>query len=268
MITLHNYYRSLANTGIKVSPIGLGTVKIGRDEAVKYPTHFQIPNDNEVKTLLVMAQELGINTLDTAPAYGNSEERLGKLLTNRHDWVIVSKAGEEFKDGKSTYNFSSKHIVVSVERSLKRLNTDYLDVLLIHSNGNDLAIIKDDELWTTLTKLKQKGLIRSFGLSSKTIEGGMAALQKSDCAMVTYNITAQAEKPVLDFAKQHNKGIFIKKALASGHLCVESNKSPLEANFELIFSHPSITSVIIGTINSEHIKQNVAMAVKCLRQCS
>lgn len=86
--------------------------------------------------------------------------------------------------------------------------------------------------------------------------------------MVTYNITAQAEKPVLDFAMQHNKGIFIKKALASGHLCVESNKTPLEANFELIFSHPSITSVIIGTINSEHIKQNVAMAVKCLHQCS
>lgn len=266
MKTLHSYYRTLANTGISISPLGLGTVKIGRNEGVKYPTSFQIPSDKEVSQLLAIAHELGINTIDTAPAYGNSEQRLGRLLSNRHDWVIISKAGEEFVAGCSNYDFSSKHIIFSVERSLKRLNTDYLDVLLIHSNGDDLTIIDNDELWDALVKLKQQGLIRSFGLSGKTVEGDLAALQKSDCVMATYNIGDQREKPVLDYAMQHKKGIFIKKALASGHLCTKVEKSPLEANFELIFSHPAITSVIVGTISPEHLKQNIAFAVGCLTE--
>jgi aryl-alcohol dehydrogenase-like predicted oxidoreductase len=86
--------RELGSTGIKVSPLGLGTVKIGRDQQVKYPTGFTIPDDKAVVELLELAWDLGINTLDTAPAYGNSEERLGQLLPNKHDWVIVGKVGE------------------------------------------------------------------------------------------------------------------------------------------------------------------------------
>lgn len=264
MKTLHSHYRSLADTGMLISPLGLGTVKIGRDQGVKYPTHFTIPNDEEVKALLNTAQELGINTLDTAPAYGNSEERLGELLTHRQEWIIVSKAGEDFLAGKSMFDFSAKHIVFSVERSLKRLKTDYLDVLLIHSDGNDLAIINDEELWATLASLKQKGLIRSYGLSGKTVEGGIGALQQGDCAMVTYNLKEQSEKAVLDFAAAHEKGIFIKKALASGHIGTDSGKSALAASFELVFTHPAVTSAIIGTINREHLIQNVAIAVDCL----
>lgn len=264
MKTLHSHYRSLADTGMLISPLGLGTVKIGRDQGVKYPAHFSIPNDEEVKTLLNIAQELGINTLDTAPAYGNSEERLGQLITHRQDWVIVSKAGEEFVAGKSVFDFSAKHIIFSVERSLKRLKTDYLDILLIHSDGNDLAITKDMELWAALASLKQRGLIRSYGLSGKTIEGGISALQQGDCAMVTYNIQEQAEKVVLDYAAAHNKGIFIKKALASGHICNDNSRSPLAASFKLVFAHPAVTSAIIGTINREHLIQNVAIAVDCL----
>lgn len=264
MKTLHGLYNSLGTTGIKVSPIGLGTVKIGRDKGVKYPHTFTIPNDEEVKKLLKTAYELGINTLDTAPAYGNSEERLGQLLTNRKDWVIVSKAGEAFINGVSEYNFSEKYIAESIEQSLKRLKTDYIDVLLIHSDGNDLAIANDLALWDRLEDLKSRGLIRAFGLSSKTVDGGISALQKSDCAMVTFNLNEQAEKPVLDYAYQQNKGIFVKKALASGHVCGTAAKSPLESSFELVFSQPAVASAIVGTINLDHLKQNVDAVAKCL----
>lgn len=264
MRTLHDYCRLLGSTGIKVSPVGLGTVKIGRNQGVKYPERFTIPNDSEVKTLLKTARDLGINTLDTAPAYGSSEERLGELLTDRKDWIIVNKAGEEFINGSSHFDFSAKHVIFSVERSLKRLKTDYIDVLLIHSDGNDLPIVDDLALWDTLQSLKKRGLIRSFGLSGKTVEGGVKALQQSDCAMVTFNLKEQSEKAVLDYAAQHNKGIFIKKALASGHICTNANKSPLEASFDLVFSQPAVSSTIIGTINLDHLKQNIDVAIACL----
>ena len=128
--------RLIGNTGVSVSALGLGTVKFGRNEGVKYPSSFELPDDAQLQRLLVHAQELGINTLDTAPAYGTSEERLGNLLkTRRKDWTIIGKAGEEFENGRSQYIFTPDHFVKSLERTLKRLQTDYLDVLLIHSDG-------------------------------------------------------------------------------------------------------------------------------------
>ena len=69
--------RYLGNTGIQLSMIGLGTVKIGRNTDVKYAESFELPSDQEVIELLTEAAKLGINCLDTAPAYGSSEKRLG-----------------------------------------------------------------------------------------------------------------------------------------------------------------------------------------------
>ena len=131
--TLHDFHRPLGQTGPMVSPLGLGTVKLGRDQGVKYPSGFQIPDDDEARRLLKLARDLGINLIDTAPAYGRSEERLGPLLRGqRHDWVIVSKVGEEFSDGQSRHDFSAAHTRFSVERSLKRLETDCIDLVLVH----------------------------------------------------------------------------------------------------------------------------------------
>jgi aryl-alcohol dehydrogenase-like predicted oxidoreductase len=173
--------RLVGSTDIEVSAIGLGTVKFGRQEGVKYPLPFQLPSDQEIKKLLSVAMELGINLLDTAPAYGLSEERLGKC------WVLCTKAGEEFTDGHSTYDFSKQAITQCVERSLKRLHTDYLDILLIHSNGDDERIIEEDNVFETLAQLKASGKIRAYGMSTKTIRGGLLTIDHADVAMVTYN---------------------------------------------------------------------------------
>src|SRR3990167_8671550 len=96
----------LGKTDIDVSLIGLGTVKFGRQHGVKYPHAFVLPTDTEILRLLGCAEELGINLLDTAPAYGTSEERLGAILHGqRHRWVIATKAGEEFDGTDSSYDF-------------------------------------------------------------------------------------------------------------------------------------------------------------------
>ena len=75
-----SWLRPLGDTGLQVSALGLGTVKLGRDQGVKYPSGFTIPDDREARALLDLARDLGINLIDTAPDYGRSEERLGPLL--------------------------------------------------------------------------------------------------------------------------------------------------------------------------------------------
>lgn len=265
MNSLHHLHRPLGDTGLRVSPLGLGTVKLGRDQGVKYPSGFTIPDDAEARQLLALARDLGINLIDTAPAYGRSEERLGPLLRGqRQDWVIVSKVGEEFEAGQSHFDFSPAHTRRSVERSLQRLETDVIDLVLVHSDGNDVAVLRDSGVYEALAELKQAGKIRAFGLSGKTVEGGLLALEHGDCAMVTYNLNEQGERPVLDYAAQHAKGLLVKKGLASGHVCLAPGVDPVRASFELIFGHPGVTSAIIGTINPLHLSHNVATAAAVL----
>ena len=258
--------RSLGQTGIVVSCIGLGTVKIGRNLSVKYPESFEIPDNNQVLRLLEEASELGINLLDTAPAYGESEERLGQLLSNRDQWVLCTKVGEEFEQGVSSFDFSSSHIRSSIERSLRRLCTDYIDIVLIHSDGNDEDIISNTGCFETLQKLKDAGSIRAFGMSTKTVSGGIEAIKLSDVVMVTYNPSSGEDGLIIDEANKHNKGVLIKKGLSSGHLkslTGDDNKS-VKDNLEFIFQKPGVSSVVVGTINLDHLRGNVKTTIEVL----
>ncbi len=243
----------LGKTGIAMSALGLGTVKIGRDQQVKYPTGFKIPDDDAVRSLLSLAWDLGINALDTAPAYGNSEERLGQLLPNRHDWVVVGKVGEIFEGGQSSFNFSAEYTRMSVERSLKRLRRDVLDVVLVHSDGNDMDIIHNQAVCDTLLQLKHEGLIKAVGMSTKTVEGGIWCVENMDVVMATYNPVYTDELPVLEAARRLNKGVVIKKGLQSGHA---AGGVGVEQALEMVFAQPAVSSVIVGTINPDHLKQN------------
>lgn len=259
-----SWMRPLGCTGIEVSAIGLGTVKLGRDQGVKYPQGFTIPDDRAAAALLSQARELGINLIDTAPAYGVSETRLGPLLKGqREQWVVCSKVGEDFADGESHFDFSPEHTLRSVERSLQRLHTDVIDMVLVHSDGNDLHIIEHMGTLDALAQLKSRGLIRAFGMSTKTVAGGIAAAQCCDVVMLTYNLAQQDEKEVLDSCAALGKGALIKKALASGHLA-DGVDDPVQASMDLVFGHPGSTAAIIGTITPAHLRANVEAARRAL----
>jgi len=232
--------RRLGDTGIMVSPYGLGTTKFGRNEGVKYPTPFDLPEEKELSDLLALAKELGVNVIDTAPAYGLSEERLGRLLQGqRKDWVIVGKIGEEFEDGVSSHDFSVDHFERSIARSLQRLGTDYLDVLMIHSDGNDVDILGQDSLIEVMHDFKRRGLVRAIGASTKTAAGGIKALELMDVVMASYN----------------------KKVLSSGH------NTNTEDAFRFALSHKAVSSAVVGTINPAHLKANIE-AIEAPRTCS
>ncbi|MCV6609737.1 MAG: aldo/keto reductase [Amphritea sp.] len=252
-----------------VSPLGLGTVKLGRDQGVKYPDSFTIPDDRAAADLLALSHDLGINLLDTAPAYGHSEERLGPLLQGQRDrWLICSKVGEEFDNqtGQSHFDFTPEHVRLSVERSLQRLQTDVIDMLLVHSDGNDLEIIERYGILEQLELLKQEGKIRAGGMSTKTVAGGIEVLKRSDIAMVTHNLSYRDEEAVIDYADANGKGILIKKALASGHACIDPDSDPVQSSFDMIFAHPGVSSAIIGTINPKHLQENVAAVIASLNK--
>lgn len=255
--------RKLGKTGLEVSCLGLGTVKIGRNQDVKYPSSFSLPSDDEVSALLARAKELGINFIDTAPAYGSSEQRLGRLLKERQDWIICSKVGEEFTAGKSHFDFSAAHTQRSIERSLRDIGTDYLDIVLIHSDGGDCKILESSDCPETLLRLKDKGLIKAVGMSTKTVEGGMKAAEMLDLVMVTYNPSMQEDAIVIDHALALDKGILVKKALNSGHDCIDDDAFEntvgtnfTQRNLRFALDKKGVTSVIVGTINHQHLQEN------------
>lgn len=258
----------LHGTDREVSCLGLGTVKFGRNEQVKYPTAFDLPDDKAASALLELAQSEGINLLDTAPAYGTSEIRLGELLGSARDqWVIVTKAGEEFVDGASVFDFSGEAVTRSVERTLERLKTDRVEAVLLHSDGNDLDILNETDAPEALFNMKESGKILSAGISTKTVEGGRRAVELGmDCVMVTYNPWHREEEPVLDAAQETGScSVFIKKAFGSGwfgkdseSIDIETKSSPAETALSFIFQHPAATAVITGTINPDHLKENAA----------
>jgi len=240
-----------------VSLLGLGTVKLGRRDGVKYPQPFELPDDAEAERLLDTARELGINLLDTAPAYGSSEARLGRLLRGRrNDWLIATKVGEHFENGHSSYDFTPEAVRQSVKRSLQRLHTDRLDVVLIHSDGNDLDILDHLGTLECLLDLKSRGWIRAAGISHKTVQGAERAIALgADVIMATLNLTATGEADVIARAGRAGVGVLVKKALASGHAGKDS--------LRYAASRPGVSSVIVGTLSPEHLREN-ALAVSDL----
>lgn len=246
--------RQLGSLGIEVSVVGLGTVKFGRNQGVKYPQPFDLPSDHTCADILAVARECGINLLDTAPAYGSSESRLGTLLKGqRHDWVITTKVGEAFENGESQFDFSPAALQKSVETSLQRLQTDYVDVVLVHSNGDDVRLIQEG-VFEPLARLKAEGKIRAFGMSTKTSEGGKLAVLHSDVVMVSFNPSYTDERDVIAYAHETHKGVFIKKAFQSGHHFTQG-ATPV-STLTTILAEPGVSSVIIGTLSVDHLREN------------
>lgn len=257
--------RPFGKTGLMISPLGLGTVKLGRNKALKYPQPFDLPTDAQAADLLRAAQKRGVTLLDTAPAYGEAQERLGRILGacgGRDRWTIVTKAGEHFDPdtGISTFDFSPRGIIDSVERSMKHLRTDRLDAVLIHSDGDDERILRDGTAFDALARFKRRGRVRCVGMSTKTAAGGLLAVNSGRCdvVMLTLNARHDADLPAIREAGKRGVGVLIKKAFESG-----AGVAPDEA-LERCYAEPGVSCVVVGTLRAEHLEQNAAAAERIL----
>lgn len=251
------HQRPLGQTGLHVSPLAFGTFKIGRNEKIKYPQPYDLPDERQVAELLDGVLELGINLLDTAPAYGLSEELLGRCLgPRRAEFVLSTKVGETFVNGESQYDFTESAVRQSVQRSLKRLQTDALDLVLIHTPHDDVRVLRETPVVETLQQLKQAGWVRAIGLSGKTVEAAQLALDWADVLMLEYHLHDTSMREIISAAKQCGLGVLIKKGLASGHL------HAAEA-IPFVLQTPGVSSLVIGGLSLAHLRENVALASAC-----
>ena len=239
-----------------VSVIGWGAFKIGRNEGIKYPTPYDLPSDAEANRLIHAVVDMGIGVIDTAPAYGLSEARLGAALGAARERIFLStKAGERFEDGRSTYDFRERAVEASVAESLDRLRTDRVDCVWVHSDGTDLAILRDGGAIRALAAARERGQVRSIGFSPKTLAGAMAALDDArvDALMVELHPRESSMLPAVQRAGAEGRAVFVKKPLASGHL------TPAEA-IPWILRHPEVTCVVVGGLNAERLRATAALA--------
>ena len=215
-------YRTLGQTGIKVSPYALGTMLLGA--SIGNPDH------DDCVRLIHKALDAGINSIDTADAYsrppqGASEVVVGKALKGRRDDVVLAtKFGRPMGDDPNQQGASRRWIMTAVEDSLRRLQTDYIDVYQIHRLDPATDI---EETLSALSDLIRSGKVRAIGSSNTPaadiIEAQWVAerrgLQRLRTEQPPYSILNRGiEAEVLPIAQRYGMGVLVWGPLGQGML--------------------------------------------------
>ncbi|WP_026314515.1 aldo/keto reductase [Heyndrickxia acidiproducens] len=213
----------LGKTELYVNPVGLGTNAVGG--------HNIYPNLNEEtgKDVVRAALDHGINFLDTAYIYGpeRSEELIGEVLKEkggRDKVVLATKGAHKFVDGKIVFDNSPAFLKAAVESSLKRLQTDYIDLFYIHFPDESTP---KDEAVGALKELKDEGKIRAIGVSNFSIEQLKEANKDGyvDVLQSEYNLfKRQAEEELLPYTAEHQISFIPYFPLAAGLLAGKYTK--------------------------------------------
>ncbi|BBY50560.1 aldo/keto reductase [Mycolicibacterium arabiense] len=209
-------YRTLGRTGINVSPYGLG--------ALMFAT--QMGNtDSESMAIIHKALDAGINLIDTADAYGDSEQVVGRAIKGRRDNVVLAtKFGLPNSDEPNHRGASRRWIATAVEKSLRRLQTDYIDVYQLQRPDPDTDM---EETLSALTDLVREGKIRTFGTSmlpaSNIVEAHWIAerhgLRRLRTEQSPYSLLNRGiEREVLPVAQQYGMGVLAWGPLGQGML--------------------------------------------------
>lgn len=211
-------YRRLGRTGQDVSVIGLGTWQLGGE----WGKDFTQP---EVDAMVGRAAELGINLVDTAECYGDhlSEQLVGKAIgRTRDDWIVASKFGHRYLgDGARRDEWSAREVVAQLDRSLRALGTDRLDLYQFHSGDDE--VFGNDELWTALAAQKAAGKVRFLGISvgdnATTAQVDRATDVGADVVQVVYSrLDREPEEELLGSCADQDLGVIAREALAGGLL--------------------------------------------------
>ena len=213
-------YRPLGKAGLTVSEIGFGAWGIGGMTAGE--TSYGATDDARSRAALERALVLGITFFDTAAAYGDghSEELIGAAFAGqRHRVVIATKAGLERFDRPP--DFSPDGIRRSLEASLARLRTDYVDLFQLHNPPPDL-FRGNPEVYATLEDLMRQRMIRGFGVSVKAPHEAVAIIEHHDVASIQINLNMfdvrAVETGLLDVAAERKIGIIARTPLSFGFL--------------------------------------------------
>ena len=206
-------YRPFGQTGIEVSAIGVGCWEIGGG--------YGSIEEQEFSAAVHTALDQGITCFDTAEAYGfgASERSLAKALGDRRkDAVVVTKFGIGYKEAPNYRDSSRERVMVSIEKSLKNLNTDYVDVYMVHWPDINTPF---EETMRALDDIVQQGKARAIGISNfrrEQIETSMTT-RRVDVAQYCWNMfDRRMDREILPYCREHNMGVMAYGSLAYGLL--------------------------------------------------
>jgi len=206
---------TLGRTGLRVSRLGAGLAELGS------VTDVSVASD-----LLNAALDDGINFLDTAACYGHSEEWIGRTISHRRqEYVLATKAGHVV-EGYAGEEWTAQTILDSIERSLQRMKTDYLDLVQLHSCGVD--VLERGEAIQALLDARQAGQARYIGYSGDR-EAALWAVESGqfDTLQTTFNVVSQgARQEVLPRAKAKGMGIIAKRPIANAAWGAPASSDP------------------------------------------
>ncbi len=221
--------RRLGRTNLEVSEISLGTVEIGIDYGIPTPGRSRRPPEDEAARLLHRALDLGINFIDTARAYGDSEAIIGRALGfRRGEFILASKVPLHQHEELGTRELRD-HCRKSVGESLRALGTDVIDVMMLHSGSP--AILAREDVFDTLEELRQAGSIRYIGASVYGMDSAHKAIEsgRCDCIQLAYSVLdRRPERGVLRLAKEKDVGIVARSVLLKGALTYRYRDLPDE----------------------------------------
>lgn len=214
-------YRILGKTGLKVSSIGIGTWQLSGPLTIDGKADgFPDIGENRAIALIEACQDLGINFIDSAEIYGNGEgeRRVGKSIKGKRDrWIVSTKFGlRRGSNGERVIDARPETIRPSLENSLTRLQTDYVDIYQYHSPPDSKSIAESREVLETL---KQEGKIRFFGISTNNHQI-LKQLIEHDAVDVVLFSQSLITKPteILNLIQKHNLGGMVRGAMESGKL--------------------------------------------------
>jgi aryl-alcohol dehydrogenase-like predicted oxidoreductase len=276
--------RTLGRTGLEVTVLGFGAMELrgvgsGRGRPIE-------PED--AGRILNGVLDAGINYIDTSIDYGVSEERIGEYISGRRDeYYLASKCGCAVlgppppPGERAPHIFTHENIVAGVDQSLRRMKTDYLDLVQFHSSPSKETLDNEDAI-ATLVELRDAGKIRFLGASSTLpnladhIDMGVF-----DAFQIPYSALQREHEEAITAAAHAGAGTVIRGGVARGvpgegtgvpetWATFESSglddlldgATPTEFMLRFTISHPELSTTIVGTLNPLHLAENVDAARK------
>ena len=284
----------LGRTGLNVTKLGYGAMELrGTD-------HFPRLSPKAASAILNGVLDNGINYIDSSPDYGYSEQLIGEHLARRRgEFFLASKCGCPVEepdvphDQRKEHDFSRGNVRAGVEQSLRRMKTDYLDVVQFHVSPSR-AVLESNDSVVELLQLKDEGKVRFIGMSGTFPQlAEHIAMGVFDVFQVPYSVVEREHEDLIHQAASSGAGIVIRGGVARGIVVKDAaviddypaflrpafharrrmwqqakvddwlqGMSPMEFMLRFTISNPDMTTTIVGTANPAHLADNVKVALK------
>jgi aryl-alcohol dehydrogenase-like predicted oxidoreductase len=279
--------RTLGRTGLEVTTLGYGAMSLDS----RFGRTVSQAEANEVLNALLDA---GVNFIDTSPDYGPSEEMVGRAVAGRrNEYVLATKCGcpVQVEPGQQGHVYTPANITAAVEQSLRRLQTDHLDIVQFHGSPSRAALEEHGAV-EVLKDLQRAGKVRFIGMSG-TLPNLPAQIDLGafDVFQIPYSALQREHEALIASARASGAGTVIRGGVARGAPSEEKawdirrlpevaeerprtlwetaalddlldGASRMEFMLRFTLSHPDLDTTIVGTANPEHLRQNLDAARK------